>query len=633
MSTLRQRRSSPIDAKKEQQRNALSSSQSAPPPTTPTPPPPTTPSTTNTLPHPCTYQTAKWAILRLLGTVYFVAFLGAWYQNRGLLGSHGLQPAVHYMNRLRDANTGNSAWNGFLHHPTLFWWIDTRSDSFVSFDTAMDGMALCGCLLSLSVVLLSINSWFIMFLLWLLDFSIVTVAEGSSSFYSYGWESQLLETGFLAIFLCDLPYWQHGKLYCLWRDNASSSPPSLVILWLFTWLSFRISIGAGLIKIRGSSCWADKTCLHHHFETQPIPSPLSFVFHFLPKWLLSCAVDLDLWVQLYTSWFLLMPPTTTTVWWLKTIRRVGGFVQTGFMVNILLSGNFAILNHLTIVPSLACLDDDCWPRFWRIQSTPTPNIIMKTTTTTTKGTTTTRRPWRLFLIDLPLTVWIGHLSIPVVQNLMQWGGNRQQMNASYDPFRLVNTYGAFGTVGEARYEAILSVRFPSTTTTTTQDKNDWIELELPCKPGKVDRRPCFCAPYHYRMDWNIWFLGFPPHSTYLQRRETWMFALLVKLLQQEQEGHDDPLNDNDNQVQRPWLHLLDASSRELLVKKYQNGQGPVVAKVDMYRYRMKAPLWTLLWEAMPSMQTTITWWERTYKEPLIPPVQYDTTLQRLVRAE
>lgn len=43
-----------------------------------------------------------------------------------------------------------------------------------------------------------------MLLLWLLDFSIVTLAEGTS-FYSYGWESQLLETGFLAIFLCDLP--------------------------------------------------------------------------------------------------------------------------------------------------------------------------------------------------------------------------------------------------------------------------------------------------------------------------------------------------------------------------------------------------------------------------------------------
>ena len=31
------------------------------------------------------------------------------------------------------------------------------------------------------------------------------------------------------------------------------------------------------------------------------------------------------------------------------------------MVNIMLSGNFSFLNHITIVPALACLDDACWP--------------------------------------------------------------------------------------------------------------------------------------------------------------------------------------------------------------------------------------------------------------------------------
>lgn len=36
------------------------------------------------------------------------------------------------------------------------------------------------------------------------------------------------------------------------------------------WVSSRISTGAGLIKVRGSSCWTDRTCLWYHFETQPI---------------------------------------------------------------------------------------------------------------------------------------------------------------------------------------------------------------------------------------------------------------------------------------------------------------------------------------------------------------------------
>ena len=88
-------------------------------------------------------------------------------------------------------------------------------------------------------------------------------------------------------------------------------------------LAFRISVGAGLIKVRGGSCWEKKTCLWYHFETQPIPSPLSFFFHFLPKAVLSRGVDVDLMVQLYTSWLVLVP--------LRRVRRVAGYAQIAFL--------------------------------------------------------------------------------------------------------------------------------------------------------------------------------------------------------------------------------------------------------------------------------------------------------------
>ena len=154
----------------------------------------------------------------------------------------------------------------------------------------------------------------------------------------------------------------HGQLenpYYLYPVHVSQSflfTPSLssgLYLLLMRWLCFRISIGAGLIKIRGGSCWEAHTCLHYHFETQPIPSPTSFVFHFLPKPLLSRAVDLDLFVQLYSSWLVLVPGGHVS---LRALRRLGGFLQAGFMGNIMLSGNYGFLNHLTVVPALACLD-------------------------------------------------------------------------------------------------------------------------------------------------------------------------------------------------------------------------------------------------------------------------------------
>ena len=46
---------------------------------------------------------------------------------------------------------------------------------------------------------------------------------------------------------------------------------------------------------------------------------------------------------------------------------------------------------------------------------------------------------RAFNISLGLL--IAYLSIPVVKNLF---ASRQMMNTSFDPLRIVNTYGAFG---------------------------------------------------------------------------------------------------------------------------------------------------------------------------------------------
>ena len=49
------------------------------------------------------YRVAKFAILRSLGFVYLIAFLGAFYQNQGLMGTHGIVPAgtVHAASQIK----------------------------------------------------------------------------------------------------------------------------------------------------------------------------------------------------------------------------------------------------------------------------------------------------------------------------------------------------------------------------------------------------------------------------------------------------------------------------------------------------------------------------------------------------
>jgi hypothetical protein len=142
--------------------------------------------------------------------------------------------------------------------PTLFW--------FGISDNALLIFSWLGFALSL-VVLGGYANAILLAVLWAMYMSIVHVGQ---IWYGYGWEIQLLETGFLAIFLCPL---LDGRPFPRCR-------PPILVIWLFRWLGFRIMIGAGLIKLRGDPCWRDVTCLYYHYETQPIPSPISRYFHF-----------------------------------------------------------------------------------------------------------------------------------------------------------------------------------------------------------------------------------------------------------------------------------------------------------------------------------------------------------------
>ena len=113
---------------------------------------------------------------------------------------------------------------------------------------------------------------------------------------------------------------------------------------------------------------------------------------------------------------------------------------------------------------------------------------------------------------------IGILSVAPIENLLSPG---QAMNTSFEPFDLVNTYGAFGSVGRERTEVILE----GTSDPEPNEETEWLPYELPCQPGDVKRAPCFISPYHLRLDWLMWFAGFESPED-----EPWLAELVAKLL-------------------------------------------------------------------------------------------------------
>src|SRR5438552_5772526 len=352
------------------------------------------------------YWLTRFLILRLLGLVYAIAFLVATQQLVPLVGEHGLTPATHFLAAIQSQLGSRAA--GAMQVPTLFWLgISNLTLSIFSW---------IGFVLSL-VVLAGYANALILAVLWIIYMSIVHVGQ---IWYGYGWEIQLLETGFLSIFLCPL----------LDLRPFPKRPPPLLVFWLFRWLGFRIMIGAGLIKLRGDPCWRDLTCLYYHYETQPIPSPISRYLHFAPHWFHKFGTAWNHFVDLIVPWFSFGP---------RDARHVAGILLVSFQIFLVISGNLSFLNYLTIVPFLACFDDTFLCHFL-------PKVLVRRAERAAQES----EPSRINnTIAVALSILIVYLSAAPVLNLVS---GRQLMNYSYDPLDLVNTYGAFGTVGRERDE-------------------------------------------------------------------------------------------------------------------------------------------------------------------------------------
>src|SRR5205085_4863882 len=137
-----------------------------------------------------------------------------------------------------------------------------------------------------------------------------------------------------------------GPLLC--PRPVPRSPPANLVFSLFRWLGFRIMVGAGLIKMRGDECWRDLTCMFYHYETQPIPNPVSRYLHFAPHWFHRIETFWNHFIELVVPWFSFGP---------RTARHIAGALLVLFQVFLIISGNLSFLNYLTIIPFLACLDD------------------------------------------------------------------------------------------------------------------------------------------------------------------------------------------------------------------------------------------------------------------------------------
>ncbi|GAA4847809.1 lipase maturation factor family protein [Saccharopolyspora rosea] len=403
------------------------------------------------------YWQARFAVQHLLALCYLLAFGCALHQFRGLLGERGLTPIPRFLEIA-----------GFRRAPSLFHL--HYSDRFFAVVSGA-GAGLSALVLFGAADVVPLWAAMVMWLvLWVLYLSIVNVGQ---VWYSFGWESLLLEAGFLAIFL-----------------GPSHVAPPAPVIWLLCWLLFRVEFGAGLIKLRGDSCWRDLTALYYHHETQPVPGPLSRWFHRLPRPVHRVEVTANHVTQLLVPFLLFAPQPVATAAGLIVVVTQGW---------LMLSGNFAWLNFITITLAFSAMGG--W-LLHPVTLTPPPQQAAP--------------PWFRAAV-LALTAGFVVLSYWPVRNML---GRRQVMNRSFNRLHLGNTYGAFGSVTRTRYEVVLE----------GFDGARWREYDFKAKPGDPYRRPPQVAPYHLRLDWLMWFLPLSPSYG-----RSWLPGLIAALLRGDEQ--------------------------------------------------------------------------------------------------
>jgi len=438
------------------------------------------------------YTIAREILERGVAALYLVAFVSAVNQFPALLGDNGLLPARRFLRHPYARK-----------QPTLFRW--RYSDRLLR-TVAWTGAALSALIVAGVVQLAPTYVFVPVFLIvWFLYLSIVNIGQ---TFYGFGWESLLCEAGFIVAFL-----------------GAWDTAPPITIVFFVRWLVFRLEFGAGMIKMRGDRSWRDLTALYYHHETQPMPNPLSRSAHLLPKWFHRVEVLGNHFAQLIVPWFLFFP---------QPVASVAAGVMILTQLWLVLTGNFAWLNWITIVLAFAGISDPVFS--WLFGGAEVGGIGAADV------------PLWYAVVAVAATVFLVVLSWPPLKNLFS---RRQLMNASFNRWHLVNAYGAFGSVTKERYEVVVEG--------TTDDPGDpearWLEYAFTGKPGDVHRIPRQFAPYHLRLDWLMWFL---PLGRSL---DDWFTVFLLRLLEAD----------------APTLALLRSDPFE--------GERPRWVRAVSYRYR------------------------------------------------
>lgn len=414
------------------------------------------------------FMFSQWLFIKFLAASYFIAFFSLFVQMKGLFGKNGILPIVELLESVEK----RSGKKEYYRLPTIFWWKST--DKMLAY-SAVAGF------LSAGLILADIpyTSTLLLIICWGLYLSFVNVG---SNFLSFQWDTLLLEVGFFGIFF------------------SMASPPPFLLLLAIWFLLFRFIFASGVVKIL-SKCpaWRSLTAFDFHYYTQPIPNPVAWYFHQLPKIIGKISVVFTFFLELFLPFLIFAP----------SFLRVYAFIGiVGLMLIIQVSGNYAFFNFLTIAMAIPLLEDSYY------QTVLGDMAVMPAS-----------EP--IFAVQVILSV-VGVLLIFL--NTLQLAGMFVPLGRLISilrfvaPFHIISGYGLFARMTTTRFEIIVE---------GSDDGKDWRPYEFRWKPGELDGSLRQVAPHQPRLDWQMWFAALGKYE-----QNPWYTRFLLRLL----EGSKDVTN-------------------------------------------------------------------------------------------
>jgi hypothetical protein len=375
-----------------------------------------------------------------------------------------------------------------LEKPTWLW--------FFQGTTGMAALFIIGCSTALLLILGVIPAISVL-VSWSCYLSLQVVA---TPFLNFQWDLLLLEIMLLSLFY--LP-WKLREKY------SEPFDPNGIGRWLLWLLLFKLMLESGTVKFTyfgsgDTNTWLDLTALNYHYWTQPIPSWISWYFHWLPQLFNKLALLITYAVELILPFFIFLPRR------LKNIA-ITGLIFLQFM--IIITGNYGFFNLLTIILCLPLLDDQTIPASIRMVFKPKNNensrIGLPRHLQSAVGA-----------LVLFIFVWTGcyYLRLDlrgnrsnITSESISPSGVTRSLIRSAGYSRSMNSYGLFRVMTTTRPEIIIE---------HSSDGDNWIPYYFEYKPVALQMRPRFFFPHMPRLDWQMWF-----EALYIERLMDAQFSL------------------------------------------------------------------------------------------------------------